>query len=109
MELVRYIYTFGIDMEKVEKDENFIIDLLQAAHRYGVKGLQNMAIEIITAKFSLANVCSILVLADQLNIKKLIKAAASFVRTNYEPLAKQSDFHTNQAIIQKALETFFPQ
>jgi hypothetical protein len=109
MELIRYIYTFEIDFEKCEQDETFIVDLLQAAHRYGVKGLQNMAIETITAKFTLNNVCSILTLADQLNIKKLIKSAASFVRSNFEAISQLAEYPTHQSVIQKSLDTFFPQ
>jgi ankyrin repeat protein len=112
LETLRYIYTFQLSPETVsgENDnDNLLLDILQAAHRYGIKNLQNLCIELISANFKVDNVFPMLVVADQLAVKKLLKAAASFIRSNLTAISLLDDYQTHSALIQRTLDTYFPQ
>lgn len=108
LEVIRYIYTFDIAPEAKENSD-LLIEILQAAHRYGVKGLQTMLTDLVSATITKENVISLLVISDQLGLKKLLKSATAFLRANLDDVSATPAYATHQATIQQALDTFFPQ
>lgn len=108
LEVIRYIYTFDISAEAKESDE-LLVEILQAAHRYGVKGLQTMLTDIVSSSITQENVISLVVVSDQLGLKKLLKSATAFLRANLDTLSSTPAYTTHQTVIQQALDTFFPQ
>lgn len=108
LEVIRYIYTFDI-LPEAKENPDLLIEMLPAAHRYGVKGLQNLLTDLISSSLNQENVISLLVLSDQLGLKKLLKATTAFLRANLEAVSSSSAYGAHQATIQQALDTFFPQ
>lgn len=108
LEVLRYIYTFDI-LPEAKEDHELVIEILQASHRYGVKGLQNLLTDIVSANFTTENVISLLCTSEQLGLKKLLKSATAFLRSNLDTLQNTPAYVSNQTIIQQAMDTFFPQ
>lgn len=107
LEVIRYIYTFDI-LPEAKENNDMIIEILQATHRYGVKGLQNMLTDIVSTNINTENVISLLVVSDQLGLKKLLKSTTAYLRANLDYLSTTPNYTTHQTTIQQALDTFFP-
>jgi len=108
LETLRYIYTFEISPEATENDL-LLLGILQASHRYGAKNLQSLCIDHISTRLSLETIFPVLTVADELQTKKLLKAVASFIRSNSEPLSRLEEYKSNTQLIQRTLDTYFPQ
>lgn len=88
--VIEFIYT-GSVAQSLELNEE---QLLTAADKYGIDGLKERCVTILTRTISMETAANLLILAQQNNALTLLNNVLSFIRNNFEKFKTRKEFDT---------------